>query len=111
YLVEQRLATDGTDRKLYLAGDAVRGLLKPSTLDGPQTTSGTPFVPDTEQLQLAQRVRQVLGAHLVGVDLLQTPSGPVVVDVNGFPGFRGVPDAASLVTAHLRAHTLDGAVG
>lgn len=34
YLVEPRLAADGTDRKLYVAGSQVRGLLKPSTLTG-----------------------------------------------------------------------------
>lgn len=104
YLVEERLAADGTDRKLYLAGRAVRGLLKPSTLDGPHTTSGTPFVPDAAQLGLAARAQRALGVHLVGVDLLHTPGGPVVVDVNGFPGFRGIPDAAELVAEHLREH-------
>lgn len=104
YLVEERLPADGTDRKLYLAGCAVRGLLKPSTLDGPHTTSGTPFTPDPAQLDLAVRARQALGVHLLGVDLLHTPSGPVVVDVNGFPGFRGVPGAAELVAAHLLEH-------
>ncbi len=104
YLVEQRLPTDGTDRKLYLAGRAVRGLLKPSTLAGPHTTSGTPFAPDPTQVGLAAQVQRALGVHLVGVDLLHTPTGPVVVDVNGFPGFRGIADAATLVTEHLLEH-------
>lgn len=107
YLVEQRLTADGMDRKLYLAGNAVRGLLKPSTLEGPHTTSGTPFVPDDAQVDLAVRVQQVLGAHLIGVDLLHTPTGPVVVDVNGFPGFRGVPEAVTLVTDHVLEHLDD----
>lgn len=104
YLVERRLVTDGTDRKLYLAGDAVRGLLKPSTLEGPHTTSGRSFTPDAAHVALARTVQRALGAHVLGVDLLDPPDGPVVVDVNGFPGFRGVPGAAELVTDHVLGH-------
>ena len=104
YLVETRLPTDGTDRKLYLAGSEVRGLLKTSTLEGPHTTSGTPFDPGTALRDLAARVQQALDMHVLGVDVLHTPSGPVVVDVNAFPGFRGVSGAAGLVTQHLLEH-------
>jgi len=31
--------------------------------------------------------------RLYGVDLLVTEHGPIIVDVNSFPGFRGVPGA------------------
>ncbi|MEE6280605.1 ATP-grasp domain-containing protein [Georgenia sunbinii] len=111
YLVEQRLPADGTDRKLYLAGRVVRGLLKASTLEGRHTTSGTPFEPDAVQVDLALRVQRALGAHLIGVDLLHTPTGPVVVDVNGFPGFRGVPGAVPLVTEHILEHVAGPSAG
>ncbi|PZP13750.1 MAG: hypothetical protein DI611_14045 [Brachybacterium faecium] len=104
FLVEPRLATDGTDRKLYVAGDQVRGLLKPSTLEHPHTTSGTPFRPDAALTELALETARVVGGHLLGVDVIATPNGPVVVDVNGFPGFRGVEDAPALVAAHIREH-------
>ena len=104
YLVETRLPADDTDAKLYVAGDAVRGLLKPSTLTHAHVTSGTPFTPDAEVVALAQEVGRALDAHLFGVDVLRTPEGPAVVDVNAFPGFRGIDDAAALVTAHLREH-------
>ena len=104
YLVEPRLSAEETDRKLYVAGDSVRGLLKTSTLEQPHTTSGEPFTPDVALVELALEVSRALGAHLLGVDILQTPSGPVVVDVNSFPGFRGVDDAPMLVGAHIRKH-------
>ena len=36
---------------------------------------------------------------VVVVDLLITAQGPVAVDVNAFPGFRGVPGASSALGA------------
>ncbi|MGR7001931.1 hypothetical protein ACU686_34410 [Yinghuangia aomiensis] len=41
-----------------------------------------------------------------GVDLLAAPVGPVVVDVNAFPGFQGVtgaPEALAELAAELVA--------
>ena len=40
-------------------------------------------------------VGRVFGLRLYGVDLLMTEQGPIVVDVNSFPGFRGVVGADS----------------
>ena len=39
------------------------------------------------------RAREAFGLQAYGVDLLLTSEGPVVVDVNAFPGFRSMPDA------------------
>lgn len=110
YLVQPRLSTKDTDRKLYVAGDDVRGLLKPSTLEHPHTTTGEHFIPDAALVELARQTGRVLGAHLLGVDVLDTSSGPVVVDVNGFPGFRGIAGAPSMVADHLREHAVRAAV-
>lgn len=104
YVVEPRLEADAVDRKLYVAGDAVRGLLKPSTLEGPHGVAGEPFEPGPALVELALQVGRALGAHVLGVDVLQAPDGPVVVDVNGFPGFRGVAGAVTLVAEHVLEH-------
>lgn len=42
--------------------------------------------------------------HLAGVDVVLGPHGPVVVDVNAFPGYRDVAGAAAAVAAHLLDH-------
>ena len=104
YIVEELLDFDGTDRKLYVVGDEVRGLLKRSTLEHTHSPAGEPFSPADELVELALRTRQALGAHLVGVDVVETPEGAVVVDVNSFPGYRGIADADRLVAEHLLAH-------
>lgn len=104
YLIEPRLVAENIDRKLYLAGDTVRGLLKPSTLTHAHVPTGEVFAPEDELVELALEVGRVLDGHLCGVDVLRTPEGPVIIDVNAFPGFRGVAEAPELVAAHLREH-------
>lgn len=104
YLVEELIKHDGSDRKLYVAGDRVSGLLKPSTLTHGHTTQGVPFEVHPELADLARRTLGHLGLHLAGVDVVIGPDGPVVVDVNAFPGYRGVEGAAAAVADHLLSH-------
>lgn len=104
YLVEELIEHDGTDRKLYVAGSQVFGLLKPSTLTHGHTTEGTPFEVRPDLADLARRTLYHLDLHLAGVDLVIGPEGPVVVDVNNFPGYRGVAGAAVAVADHLLNH-------
>lgn len=104
YLVEELVEHDGTDRKLYVAGDWVAGLLKRSTLTHEHTTDGEPFEVGRELADLARATTARLGLHLAGVDVVLGPAGPVVVDVNPFPGYRGVDGAAQAVAAHLLDH-------
>jgi ribosomal protein S6--L-glutamate ligase len=104
YLVEDRIPHDGIDRKLYVAGDWVAGLLKRSTLHAAHTSDGEPFVLDADLDDLARRATSGLGLHLAGVDVVIGPAGPVVVDVNAFPGYRGVVGATAAVAGHLLQH-------
>ena len=53
----------------------------------------------TEWVRIVREVGRTFDLRLYGVDLLLSDSGPVIVDVNSFPGFRGVAGAAdALVT-------------
>ena len=101
YVVQEFVPNEGVDHKLYVAGRQVRGLLKPSSLTGGHTSDGEPFEPGAELLEMARDVGAALDLHLYGVDVLLGEAGPVVVDVNDFPGYRRIADAPALVTEHL----------
>lgn len=101
FLVQDYVVAGEVDHKLYVIGDEVRGLLKPSPLAVGHTTSGAAFSPDPELVSLALQVRDRMQLDLLGVDVLLSEEGPVVVDVNDFPGYRGVDDAPELVAEHL----------
>lgn len=98
YLVEERVVHDGVDRKLYVAGAACFGLLKP----WPRTEDpAAAFDPPDELKALARAAGRAAGLEIYGLDVVIGPRGPVVVDVNVFPGFRGVAGAGEAVAAHV----------
>ena len=105
WLVQERVTGDALDRKLYVVGDAVLGVQR--TWPAPADRSGTAFEPDADLTALARAAAAALGLEVCGVDVLVTPAGPVVVDVNAFPGFKGVPGAAERLAAHLLARCLE----
>lgn len=103
YLVQDYVVAGEVDHKLYVIGDQVRGLRKPSPLVAGHTTCGTAFTPDEALADLARQVRARMQLDLLGVDVLVSEDGPVIVDVNDFPGYRGVEGAPHLVAHHLQA--------
>jgi ribosomal protein S6--L-glutamate ligase len=99
YVAQDYVPNDGMVHKVYVAGRQAAGLLKRQSADGPAAA----FAPDPGLIALSLRVGAALGLEIYGVDVLSGPDGPVVIDVNPFPGFRGVPDAARLIADHLTA--------
>lgn len=105
YLVEEYVENDGWDRKLYVAGDGVFGLLKPSPLRSAAGLDGAAVLEVTQDLRtVALAAAAATGLHLCGVDVILGEDGPVVVDVNPFPGYRGVPGAGEAVVRHVLGH-------
>ena len=50
---------------------------------------------------IALRCGQVCGLGLYGLDVVESQCGPVVVDVNYFPGYKGVPDVAPRIADYI----------
>ena len=93
YVTQPFVPNDGLDRKLYVVGDRVTGLLKPSPLGGGHVPTGVPFEVPALLEELALTAARTCRLDLAGVDVVIGPAGPVLVDVNAFPGYRGVPGA------------------
>lgn len=103
YLVQECIDGDGLDRKLYVVGSRVGGVLRkwpPVTLEDRR---GTAFAPGSELRDVAVAVGSALALEVYGVDIIIDHRGPSVVDVNAFPGFKGVGDAARWIAQHLHA--------
>lgn len=101
-VLQEFVPNSGWDHKLWvIAGEVFTGV-RPAPVGAPPG-SGLPApvvrtVPD-EWTELALRVGAVFGLEVYGVDLLDREAGPVIVDVNAFPGVRGPEGAAEALAA------------
>lgn len=102
-VVQRHVPGRGTDLKVYVAGEAVFATRKPFSSSS-YARPGTPCAVDGEIRQLALRTGAAAGLGLFGVDIIEGPDGPVVVDLNYFPGYRGFPGAAAHVAEYVAGY-------
>lgn len=102
FLLAQRYEPgDGWYVKLYNTGAEVHAVRRPSPL-GDRAPGDRRLIRLTRQLRsLALEVGRVYGLDIYGVDVVRTARGWVVVDVNDFPGFGQVPDAAAVLAESI----------
>ncbi|MFD4398796.1 RimK family alpha-L-glutamate ligase [Kitasatospora sp. NPDC058478] len=91
----------GWDQKLWVIDRQVFAARRRSELADSEGESGQgqDWEPPADRAALALRVGEVFGLDVYGVDLLDGPAEPVIVDVNAFPGIRGRPGAPEALAA------------
>lgn len=101
FLAQRYIDNSGFDIKLYVVGKEVFAVAKPSPLH-PDICIEKHLLPITFELrQLALQVGNIFGLDIYGLDVVGTPNGPVIVDINDFPSFGYVPHAARRVAKHI----------
>jgi ribosomal protein S6--L-glutamate ligase len=93
-LAQPYLPNPGYDVKLYNTGDEVFAAVRQSPLhrSNEVVEELIPVTPELRALTLA--VGGAFGLDIYGIDVVETRDGWVVLDVNDFPSFGGVPDVA-----------------
>jgi ribosomal protein S6--L-glutamate ligase len=102
-VAQEYVESDGEDVKVYVVGDEVFAVRKPFSPES-FTLAGRPCAVDAGLCDIAQRVGRALGLGLYGLDVIDGADGPVVVDVNYFPGYKGVPDAAARIASYIERY-------
>lgn len=100
-LIQEYLPGSGEDLRLYIAGDEMFAVAKPFSGDS-FARPGRPVPVTTEVRKIGLSCGAAFGLGLYGVDLIQTESGPKVIDVNYFPGFKGVEGASEVVADYVQ---------
>jgi ribosomal protein S6--L-glutamate ligase len=106
-IVQELSPGDGWDYKAWVIGDEIHVGRRLSSLTtgavGSQKRDHPISDPGIERTvrELALSVGRAFELELFGVDVLTSDGHVAVVDVNAFPGFRGVPGAAGKLTAHI----------
>lgn len=106
-LVHEYIRGSGEDLKVYVVGEEVFAVRKPfSAISFSQP--GQPCSVSAEVREIALRCGQAFGLGLYGLDVIESPNGPTVVDLNFFPGYKGVPNAAYFIANYIEdyAHGL-----
>lgn len=99
-IIQELIPGHGEDLKVYVVGDEVYGVQKPFS-ETSFSVPGRPVPISDEVRDLARRVGKICGLGLYGLDIIESPRGPFVVDVNYFPGYKGVPGAAELIADYI----------
>ncbi|MGB3942642.1 MAG: hypothetical protein WBK96_14250 [Candidatus Manganitrophaceae bacterium] len=88
------------DLKIFAIGETIFGVRKPFSPES-FLQAGRPIPLSPEMEEIARRCGKCFGLALYGLDLVEEEAGVFVVDVNPFPGYRGVPEAPRLLADHL----------
>jgi ribosomal protein S6--L-glutamate ligase len=99
-LAQELVPGSGEDMKLYVSGPDVFAVSKAFS-ETSFKENGRPCAVTDKLRELAARCGRAFGLTLYGLDLIEGPDGPVIVDVNYFPGYRGVPEAAERVAGQI----------
>lgn len=95
-VLQEFAAGDGWDIKLWVIDEHIFAARRRTPLEPTTSKEDFPIAPEelpADWAHIALEIGRVFNMPLYGVDLLLTERGPMIVDVNSFPGFRGVPGA------------------
>ncbi|HEY2406720.1 MAG TPA: RimK family alpha-L-glutamate ligase [Polyangiaceae bacterium] len=95
----------GRDVRAFVVGERVVAAIERRAADGEfranlhRGARASRVVLDPEFERAAVRASQALGLQVSGVDLVQGPEGPLVIDVNASPGLEGVETVTGIDVA------------
>lgn len=110
---------NGADIRCFIVGDKVVAAMKRQGAEG-EFRSNLHRGGSAELIKLSKDERatavaaaKVIGLGVCGVDILQSKSGPVVMEVNSTPGLKGIEsatnkDVAELIYQHIEKHAKPG---
>jgi ribosomal protein S6--L-glutamate ligase len=103
---QREVPTSGRDLKVFAAGETLWAISRPFPARSLQEKIGTPAPLPSEIEAAALACGRTLGLELYGVDFLLSEDRFFVVDVNAFPGYKGVADAPQAVADYLYRRAL-----
>jgi len=89
------------DYKAYAIGDYVHSIKRIFPAKTKEEKLGVPVGENPELELLVRRCGRLFGLQLYGVDLVKTPKGFSVIEVNYFPGYKGVPQGGDRISQFI----------
>lgn len=99
--VQQYKKTFNDDLKVYVIGKQVMAVRRKFPAQSYSEKIGTPTIVDESISEIALKVGEIFKLDIFGIDIIETDEGPLVIDVNYFPGFIGVPKAPEMLANYI----------
>lgn len=100
FLAQRYAENTGFDIKVYVTGREVyAAIAKKSPLHSGISEKFIPLTPELRKLALD--VGSIFGLDIYGLDVVETPHGLSVLDINDFPSFGGVPRAVIRIAEYV----------
>ncbi|MBI2665373.1 RimK family alpha-L-glutamate ligase [Candidatus Woesearchaeota archaeon] len=100
FIIQEYIETDGVDLRAFVVGEKVVALMKRKARIG-ENRANIHLGGKGESAQLTPEIQKVavaaakaLGAEICGVDILETPLGPMVIEANISPGLQGIQEVS-----------------
>ncbi|MFJ6749402.1 MULTISPECIES: RimK family alpha-L-glutamate ligase [unclassified Streptomyces] len=100
-IAQPYVPNSGTDLKVYCIDGELFATERRSPLHPGRTVRERRVPLPREVARITTDIGAAFGLDLFGVDILLGPDGPIAVDINDFPSFRQVPDAAARVSSAI----------
>lgn len=100
YILQEYIPNPGRDIRVFVVGDSVIGAAykyrakeswKTNVAQGGKMTIGK--IPE-EVLELAIKANIVMGLNYSGVDIIESSDGPIILEVNGAPGWQALKEVS-----------------
>ncbi len=100
FLAQHYAENTGFDMKVYVTGREVyAAVAKKSPLHSDVDEHFVPLSPQIRKLAL--QVGKLFGLDIYGLDIVETPQGPAILDINDFPSFGRVPRAVVRISEYV----------
>lgn len=102
---------EGRDYKIYRIGNSSFGVRRVWPARTLEDKLGEAFELTPSMVEISERCGEAFGIDLYGLDIVISGGREYVVDINTFPGFKGVPDAglrlAEYITDYLNRPSVE----
>ena len=102
FIIQEYVETGGTDIRALVVGEKVVAAMKRKAKTEEKRAnihaggSGEAVQLSPESNKLAIKTAKALGAEICGVDILEGPLGPVVIEANISPGLQGLSQVSTI---------------
>lgn len=105
FIIQEYVESGSTDIRLLVVGNRVVAAMKRKGRPNEKRANihaggvGEAFVPDELMKKIAVSAARAIDAEVCGVDIIESPRGPLVIEVNISPGLQGISNATGVDVA------------